>query len=127
MAKDTLVKAFDLAEIEATLKEMFPYGHPDFIRMCLDEAKLHSLKNFDYAQGGDPMGNFARVSNILKQYPGLDMGKPEIVAVIYLLKQMDAALWMMAKGHTAKVETPVVRWKDVSVYAKIIMCLLEQK
>jgi hypothetical protein len=116
-----------LGTIEKELRREFPYGHPDFIKMCLDEVALHSEKNHDYAKGGDPMGNFARVANILKQYPGLDISKPEIVALIYLLKQLDAALWQMAKGHTAKVETPAVRWRDVSVYAKIIIAIMKEE
>lgn len=116
-----------LKTIESVLREMFPNGHPDFIRMCLDEVVLHSEKNHDYAQGGDPMGNFNRVANILAQYPGLDISKPEIVAVIYMLKQLDAALWLMAKGHMAKIETPAVRFRDMSVYAKIIIALMGQE
>jgi hypothetical protein len=114
-----------LKEVGNTLREMFPNGHPNFIGMCLDEIKLHSEKNYDYAHGGNPVGNFSRVANILAQYPGLDISKPEVVAVIYMLKQMDAALWMMAKGHEAKIETPIVRWGDVSVYSKIISILLK--
>jgi hypothetical protein len=113
-------------ELIGYLKELFPYGHPDFIGKCVGEMDLHSRKNHDYAFGGDPVGNFDRVANILAQYPGLDPSKPNVVAVIYLLKQLDAALWMEAKGHTAAVEGVDERWQDISVYSKIISILVTE-
>ena len=115
-----------LRQIEKILKKEFPYGHPDFTRMCLDEVALHSEKNHDYAFGGRATGNFVRVANILSQYPGLDISRPEVVGVIFMLKQMDAALWLMAKGHKAKVESSGERWRDVSVYSKIISILIKE-
>jgi len=59
-------------EIEKQLKEMYPNGHPRFIKLALDCMELHSQKNSDYAKGGDPLGNFDRVSKIMQIYPGID-------------------------------------------------------
>lgn len=111
-------------ELIDILHRRFPYGHPGFIPMTLDEMQLHSLKNHDYAHGGKPTGNFDRVARILSMYPGMDFSKSQNVAVTYLLKQLDAALWLENQGHTAIVQDAGERWRDVSVYAKIIILLL---
>lgn len=108
------------------LRSNFPYGHQKFIPTCLNQIELHSLKNFDYAHGGNPLGNFYRVAAILKQYPGLDPGDPAVVAIIYMLKQLDAALWLKAQGHEAKVQGAGERWDDTSVYANIIQLIEEE-
>ena len=80
-------------------------------------------KNYDYARGGKPTGNFDRVANILKQYPGLDPADTRVVALIYLLKQFDAVLWMLAQGYEGDVEGIDKRLEDVSVYSVIIRVL----
>lgn len=108
------------------LKKMFPYGHEDFIPMSIDEMELHSTKNHDYAFGGDPLGNLIRGSQILSLYPKLDLSDPTVYAMVLMLKQLDAALWMKNQGHIAKVEGIVARMTDVSVYSKIV-CILEKR
>jgi len=107
------------------LKEMFPHGHEDFIPMSVSEMELHSTKNHDYAFGGDPLGNFLRGSQILAMYPKLDLSDPAVYAMVLMLKQLDAALWMKSQGHIAKVEGIIARMTDVSVYSKIV-CILEK-
>ena len=102
------------------------YGHPDFYRLCEEEMDLHSRKNYDYAAGGNPLGNFNRVSAILAMYPGLKPSDPAVVAITYLMKQLDASLWMLSNGHEAKVEGQKERWQDISVYSKIISILISE-
>lgn len=99
--------------------EQFPYGHDYFISLCVSEMKLHSDKNHDYASGGDPLGNFQRVSAILKLYPGFPYDTPAGVALINMLKQLDAILWGKAKSIKHKVEGLAGRYEDISVYAKL--------
>lgn len=101
------------------LRKEFPNGHSAFLALCLGEVKLHSDKNHDYAAGGDPMGNFQRVADILKMYPGFPYDTPSGVALIYALKQIDAILWGKAKGIQHKVEGLSGRYEDVSVYMKL--------
>ncbi len=113
-------------ELARTLRELYPHGHEGFIPMTMAEMELHSTKNHDYAHGGKPTGNFDRVANILAQYPGLDISKPWNVATVYLLKQLDAALWLECKGHKAAVEGVDARWGDISVYSKIIRLLIKE-
>lgn len=103
------------------------HGHPDFYKLCEEEMELHSRKNYDYAHGGDALGNFDRVSAIKRLYPKMDWSSPEGVAITYLLKQFDGATWIMSNNNEAKVEGPVERWRDISVYSKIIMILLGRK
>jgi hypothetical protein len=116
-----------LQGVRDELKKKYPHGHPKFIDLILDEIKLHSEKNFDYSAGGDPLGNFNRVGAILDLYPGLKPGDPIVVAVTFLLKQLDASLWMLSQDYSAKVEGHAERWRDVAVYAKIISILIEER
>ena len=122
-AQDNREKDFEEREIVRLLKKRYPNGHPSFIPITLEEVAMHSKKNHDYAAGGDPLGNFVRVSMILMQYPNLDLGDPSIVAIIYLLKQLDAYLWIKNNGHKTEVEGVDGRLADISIYAKIIRCI----
>ena len=109
------------------LKELFPHGHPKFIDLTLDELALHNRKNKDYAQGGHPLGNFHRVSTILGLYPGLNLAKPIVVALVYMLKQLDAVLWMLCRGYEGEVEGVDARLADVYVYAKLCRILAKDE
>jgi hypothetical protein len=116
----------DLSLITKALREIYPHGHPSYIDNALAKIKLHSTKNRDYALGGDPFGNFIRVSRFVSQYPGLSLGNPTIIALIYMLKQVDAVLWALSQGHTQS-ESIRDRWADVVVYAGIIEILLNER
>lgn len=102
------------------------HGHPRFYELTRQEEQLHSVKNHDYASGGDPLGNFHRVSSILALYPGLDLANPAVVALVYALKQWDAALWLLSQGHTPQVEGVSERLGDVSIYAKLARIMVEE-
>jgi hypothetical protein len=88
--------------------------------LLVEEARIHSEKNHDYAGGGDPLGNFDRCGEILKLYPGLDFTDPAIVAAHWMLKQFDAYLWMKSQKTEAKAEGRASRLRDISIYSKII-------
>lgn len=109
------------------LQEQYPYGHPAFVGKVVDELALHSNKNHDYAAGGDPLGNFKRVATILSLYPDLDNSNPAVVPLLFSLKQLDAVLWGLNQGIVHKVEGPVGRLQDISVYAKITQIILEEQ
>ncbi len=113
--------------IAGELREQFPNGHPDFISRMVYLVDLHDRKNHDYAAGGDPMGNFKRVASILAQYPGLDLGEPAVVALVYAMKQVDAVLWMLSAGHEARVEGFDGRLDDISVYCQLAGLLLAER
>lgn len=104
------------------------YGHPFFYQQTTEEAALHSRKNFDYAQGGNPLGNFQRVAAILALYPDLPHADPAVVALTYALKQLDATLWMLNRGHASVTgEGLHERLQDISVYCKITRCILKDQ
>jgi hypothetical protein len=96
-----------------------------FIELTEDELKLYSEKNPDYAKGGDTFGNFNRVANILSNYPNLKLSTPEVVAIVYLLKQFDAFMWQINQGYEGLIENVDSRLRDVHVYAKLIRILHE--
>ena len=89
------------------------------------ELELYRAKNKDYTQGGDLFGNFKRVSVIMMLYPKLKLSDPRVVAMVYLMKQLDAALWMLSEGYEGEIEGINDRLMDISVYAKILILLNE--
>lgn len=110
-----------------SLQYLYPHGHADFNQMCIGEMELHSRKNHDYARGGEPMGNFHRVANLLSMYPGLRLGDPAVVALVYAMKQVDATLWMLSNDYDGAVEGIASRLGDVSVYAKLAIILYKEE
>ncbi len=110
-------------QIAEALRNEFPYGHPAFLPITVGELHLHSNKNHDYAAGGSPLGNFDRVANILSLYPNLRLSDRRIVALVYAMKQLDAVLWGLNSNIEHKVEGLNDRLQDISVYAKLVMCM----
>src|SRR5882762_955130 len=96
-----------MTEIEnaiQALREACPYGHPHFVELLAEAAKLHSDKNHDYAVGGNTLGNFERVAAILSLYPNLPLKNRTVVMILYMLKQFDAVMWSFSQNIEAKVE-----------------------
>lgn len=125
MREETIKRLEGLSESDfiAAVRTVFPHGHEDFIPTTVAEMELHSIKNFDYASGGSPIGNFDRVSAILALYPGLNLADRRVVALVYALKQLDAVLWGLAKKIVHKVEGLNERLGDISIYAKLVICM----
>ena len=99
----------------------------DFEQLTMQELDLYLKKNKDYTQGGDTYGNFNRVSSILALYPKLRLSNPQVVAMVYLMKQLDAILWMLNEGYEGGIENIDTRLQDVHVYAKIARLLGDEK
>lgn len=108
------------------LKEAFPHGHPDYVPDTIEELQLHSDKNHDYSKGGDPLGNFGRVSKIMSMYPGFPYATKHGVAIVYAMKQIDAVLWSLSQGIVHKVEGIAGRLRDISVYMKLALIMLKK-
>jgi len=113
------------AFVIATLRKAFPHGHRGFVPMLVEYMDLHSRKNGDYAKGGPALGNFLRVWKILSLYPGLDPSDPAVVSMLYMLKQLDAYLWMKAQKYEGQVEGKAARLGDVTVYSAIARLIEE--
>jgi len=111
----------ELDYIIKMLKEQLTGGHPDFINLTIDELKLHNAKNADYARGGNPLGNFNRVSDMLNSF-GLKI-TPAQVAFIYMMKQVDAVGRMLFGDYEGSVEGKADRLRDISIYAKLVQVL----
>jgi len=95
----------------------------NYQKLTQKELELYQAKNKDYTKGGDAYGNFKRVASILSLYPKLKLSDPRIVAMVYLMKQLDSALWMLSEGYEGEVENIDTRLTDVHIYAKIIRLL----
>lgn len=100
-------------------------GHPDFYKYLEAMATLHDSKNAEYTQGGDPLGNFKRVSAILAIW-GYDI-PPWLVAAIYALKQQDCSMTMLKHGVEGKIESVDARISDESVYTVLKRILVAEK
>ena len=113
--------------IEQHLRKMFPYGHQDFISKIIDLAALHSKKNFKYAYGGEPFGNFKREAVIMSLYPQIKWNTYLGVCLSNMLKQLDATLWEYNSGHSDKaIESMDKCLEDVSVYAVIAQIMVKE-
>src|SRR5688572_23996875 len=123
-------KNWRTSTVEKIIKDLrkdFPHGHPSFLPLTVAELQLHSDKNHDYAAGGSPLGNFERVGAILSMYPNLSLSDERVVALVYMMKQVDAVMWSLNQGHVAKVEGLSSRLQDISVYAKIVQCMEQDR
>ena len=97
-----------------------------YAELTEQELDLYKKKNADYARNGRQHGNFERVAAILSNYPNLRLSDTRVVCLTYLLKQLDAALWMINQNYDGQVETIDSRLTDVHVYAKICRLLNQQ-
>lgn len=113
--------------IESSLRHLYPHGHAGFIFMCLEEMRLHSDKNHDYASKERPLQNFYDAAAIFALFPGLDLSDPTVVALVYMVKQLVAVLHLKADGITAIVEGIERRMKDVGVFAKLVPIIEREK
>lgn len=103
-------------------------GAPRFHEILAELGALHDAKNHDYTSGGPPTGNFDRVADILAHYPDFPYWAPYGVALVYMLKQLDAALWMMCQGHSSRTGEGVPqRLRDVAAYAILAEVLWEKE
>ena len=116
----------NISDLTATLRAAYPHGHPDFIPDMVDIVRLHSDKNYDYAKGGDPLGNFDRTAAIMRLYPDFPWATAYGSATVQMLKQLDAYLWMQSAKTEAKVEGTDSRLRDIQVFAGLIRIMLRQ-
>ena len=97
-----------------------------FRQICEEMVGLYEKKNADYAQGGDQHGNFKRVAKFFEQYPNLSLSDPYVIAVAYMMKQLDALLWSRSEGYGLSVESADDKSKDVTVYSIIMRMIMEE-
>lgn len=105
------------------------YGDPRFYAILHHLAIMHSKKNQDYAKGGKfgHLGNFHRVSEFTKLYPGFDWTTPFGTAIHFMLKQLDAAMILASTNRKSVTGEPVgERLNDVVVYGVIAKILWEE-
>lgn len=103
-------------------------GHPRFHEIVQKMSDLHDKKNTDYAAGTleGPLGNFARCSQIMRLYPGMDWASPFGVCIAFMLKQFDAGLTLKAQKRASVTGEPVAaRLTDIAVYTVLGMILDE--
>jgi len=99
----------------------------DYDQLTMEELNLYRAKNADYTKGGDTYGNFNRVSQIFSMYPNLKLSDSRVICLAYLMKQLDAALWMLNQGYEGEVENIDTRLQDVHIYAKICRLLTSKE
>lgn len=110
----------------SALKQAYPHAPNRLLELLTEEAALFSAKGHDYASGGNRFGNFERVAEIMKLYPGFPVTTAQGINILWMLKQLDSLMWMMCQGIDGKVESKAMRAKDVSVYADIFQMIEEE-
>jgi hypothetical protein len=114
----------DATELQQEILSQFKGGDPKYLEFTLQELDGYSRKNKDYAAGGgDPNGNFNRVSKILALYPDLKLNDPRVVAIVYAMKQIDQIMLSLARGFEGEIEGLDERLRDVYTYMKIVRVL----
>lgn len=104
-------------------------GHPRFYAILEEMSDLHNRKNKDYAAGTreGSLGNFKRVSQIMRLYPGMDWSSPFGVSTVFKLKQFDAGMTLKAQNRESVTGEPVeARLMDQAVYTIIEMIIEEE-
>ena len=101
------------------LRELYPHGHPKFSELICEIAELHSNKNYDYARGGDPLGNFKRCADALDTTPAK-------YAWGLVWKQIDGVNTAFKQGGEQAVESVRDKLRDIAVYSLLIMIMLEE-
>lgn len=114
-----------MTDIEIKIENL--RGHPKFYKIVEELARLHQAKNTDYATEKEPLGNFTRVAEWCIKYKLITPGHEAMkVAIIYKLKQLDAALKLLMTGEEGMVEGISKRLDDVAVYSIIERVLYEE-
>jgi hypothetical protein len=102
-------------------------GHKLFKELCDEELALHEAKNKDYRNDSDPLANFKRVAVWMSLYPKMNWAQPELVAILFSMKQMDAYMSLMERGVEGGVENCDTRLRDDHVYKKIARILHRER
>jgi hypothetical protein len=117
----------ELSDVEKICRARFGHGHPNYVKITLEELELHNRKNEEYASGGDALGNFKRVAVIKSLYPNFPWDKPVGVALSFALKSFDAVLWGLATKRDLAIDSYDERLADVGVYVKLMRLLLKEE
>lgn len=102
-------------------------GHPRFYELTKAEEDMHSRKNADYAGGGKATGNFDRCAAIMALYPNFPVHTNYGIALVQMLKQLDAGMWLLNTNREGAVEGVVDRLGDISIYAKLARIMYEER
>ena len=103
-------------------------GHPRFHEIVQAMSDLFDKKNTDFTAGTveGPLGNFIRMSQIMRLYSGIDWASPFGVCMAFMLKQFDAGLTLKAQGRASVTGEPVAaRLMDIAVYTVLGIILDE--
>lgn len=117
----------DKEEVIKEFKKLFPNGDPRFYEIIIELCQLHNDKNNDYATQSQPLGNFTRVGTWIEDYKLIVPGRKALkTSIIYMLKQLDAALKLIGNEQKGQVEDAPKRLADIAVYSIIAMILYEK-
>lgn len=100
-------------------KEIALQGDPLFYQLLAEIAELHSRKNHDYAQDGDPLSNLRACEAL---------GIPAYTGVLVRLQDKWSRLVELSKKEAqVKEESVEDTLKDMAVYALLAICLRRHK
>lgn len=99
------------------------HGHPMFYKIVDELKALHSEKNRQYANKGNPLGNFERTGKMLSKMlkPGVNPTLASCLA--FVSKQIDAVYDMVGEGKRNTVDSLDEKLQDIAVYSIIAMII----
>ena len=104
------------------------YGHKDFYKLLEEEKQLHNDKNYQYASGDDPLGNFRRVGQLCHKILNNPNVPDELkVAMVNMAKQIDGVYDIIGEGKKNTIESVEDKFRDISVYSKICIILYRER
>ena len=116
----------ELEKLIEDLKKGKYYGHPMFYRIMLEELKLHSDKNKQYATQNNPLANFQRTGRLVRKLLKPNINPALASAMILMSKQIDAVYEMVGEGKKNTVEELEDKFKDISIYANLCIIILRE-
>ena len=104
------------------------HGHPDFYKLIEEEKKLHSDKNYQYANAKEPLSNFRRVGQLCHKV----MLNPNVsddlkVAMVNMAKQVDAVYDIVGESKKNTIESLEDKFRDISIYSKLCIILNKER
>ena len=104
------------------------HGHPSFYKLIEEEKRLHSDKNYQYANKEEPLSNFRRVGQLCHKL----MLNPNVsddlkVAMVNMAKQVDAVYDIVGESKEDTIESLEDKFRDISIYSKLCIILNKER
>lgn len=129
-APKTVARGVDGMDVASTTHDQADhrtraYPHDYGVDSTLDTLRgieAQANKNPDDASGENLVGNVARITEILRLYPGFPTATPAGIALTFALKQIDAVLWRLAQNPHSDIGSADARLQVMHTGCTVLYC-----